>query len=136
MSINDLAIIKLLYSEIISNVDFDELDNDFLNIINNPNSICLILELEEKPIGMIMCYIRTSISSGKKMIIDEVAVNHNYQGCGYGLKLMKNAIKLAKVKKLDTIELACSFTKSNLHEFYEKLGFKHRMRLYSLTLNS
>lgn len=128
---NDLPIIKTLYSQLTS--DIANVPTDFRAILKDPNAICLILE-KETPIGMVTCYIRTSLSSGKKMVIDEIIIDINYQGRGYGRHLMEHCITMARTMKLDCVELTCALTRPDLHKFYESMGFEHTMRLYHLYL--
>ncbi len=127
----DIAIIKTLYSQLTS--DLTNIDRDFPEILKDPNSVCWILE-EKQPIGMVTCSIRISLSSGRKMMIDELIIDTNYRGKGYGRTLMEHCITFAREKKLDCIELTCSLTKTDLHTFYESMGFEHTMRLYHLFL--
>lgn len=128
---DDLPIIKTLYSQLTA--DTANVPTDFPAILKDPNAICLILE-KETPIGMVTCYIRTSLSSGKKMVIDEIIIDKNYQGRGYGRHLTEHCITVAKTMKLDCVELTCSLTRPDLHKFYESMGFEHTMRLYHLYL--
>lgn len=127
----DLSIIKALYSQLTS--DCANVDEDFCAILKDPNSICLILE-EELPVGMVICYIRTSLSSGRKMVIDEIIIDKDYRSKGYGRALMEHCITTAKDMRLDCVELACSLTREDLHAFYESMQFEHTMRLYHLFL--
>ena len=126
--------VKRLYRQLTK--DLEQFELNFNNILRNPNSVCLILEYQSKPLGMIFSYIRTSLSSGKKMIIDELIIDKAHQKQGYGRLLLKHCIKLATKQGLECVELACSLTKPGLHNFYEKEGFAHRMKLYSLLLKT
>lgn len=130
-NLTDLPIIKTLYSQLTA--DTANVPTDFPTILKDPNAICLILE-KETPIGMVTCYIRTSLSSGKKMVIDEIIIDEPHQGKGYGRQLMEHCITMAKTMKLDCVELTCSLTRQDLHTFYENMGFEHTMRLYHLYL--
>lgn len=130
-TLDDLLAIKTLYSQLTS--DTTNVDRDFPEILKDPNSVCWILE-ERQPIGMVTCSIRTSLSSGRKMLIDELIIDTNCRGKKYGHKLMEHCITFAKERKLDCIELTCSLTRTDLHTFYESMGFEHTMRLYHLFL--
>ena len=128
-ALDDLAIIKDLYSQLTS--DTANVEKDFPTILKDPNSLCLILE-KETPIGMVICSIRTSLSSGKKMVIDEIIIDEPFRGKGYGHILMEHCITVAKAMNVDCVELTCSLTNPELHSFYEGMGFEHTMRLYHL----
>jgi len=128
----DIAIAKVLYGQLAP--DVSNVDRDFPTIVRDPNCICLLVETQSRPIGMAMCYVRTSLSSGKKMIIDDIVIDYSYRGRGIGSSVVEHCLRLAREQSLDCVELACSLSKSELHRFYEKIGFKHRMRYYSLFL--
>lgn len=52
--LDDLSTIKTLYNQLTT--DSANVEKDFPIILNDPNSLCFILE--EPPIGMAMCYVR------------------------------------------------------------------------------
>jgi GNAT superfamily N-acetyltransferase len=128
---DDCSLVKTLYSQLTQ--DIENVDKDFCAILDDPNAVCLILE-DETPIGMVTCYIRTSLSSGKKMVIDEIIIDTPYRGKGYGRALMEYCITMAKDMGVECVELTCSLTRQNLHRFYESMRFEHTMRLYHLFL--
>ncbi len=128
----DLAAIKALYGQLAPHVA--NVDRDLPAVLNDPNAICLILEREGRAAGMVLGYVRTSLSSGKKLVIDELVVDHDQRGRGYGRALLEHCIKTARERGLDNVELACSLSDTELHRFYTSMGFEHCMRLYSLFL--
>lgn len=130
--LDDLSTIKTLYNQLTT--DSENVEKDFPIILNDSNSVCFILG--EPTIGMAMCYVRTSLSSGKKMVIDEIIVDNQYRGRGYGHALTEHCIATAKKMDVDCVELACSLTRPDLHTFYENMGFEHVMRLYQRYLGN
>ena len=56
--------------------------------------------------------------------IEDVYVQEDYQGKGYGTKIMN--ILIEKAKESGCYKLICTsrFSRSAVHSFYEKLGFK------------
>ena len=129
---DDTGTIRELYTQLSD--DVLNLDKDFALLLDDPNDRCLILEERVKPVGMVICYIRLSLSSGKKMVIEEHVIDHRYRRRPFGSLLTHHCIDLAKAEKPDRVELACSLSKSELLLFYERIGLKHRMRLYSLII--
>ena len=130
--VQDIGAIKRLYQQLSSEVS--NVDEDFPLLTADPNARCLILEIRDKPIGMIICYIRPSLSSGKKMVVEDLVIDSHYRRRGFGSLLMHHCIDMARQEDLDAVELACSLSKPDLHQFYERLGLKHRMRHYSLIM--
>lgn len=76
-----------------------------------------------KVIGSCIC---TFYHNGKAnvMMIDNVQVNKNQRRRGVGTTLMKEAIKLAKNRKVDSIELVVNSDNTVAKRLYEKVGFK------------
>ena len=126
----DLQVVMDLYAQLSS--DVSNVPRDFPAIVSDENSACLIAELDGQPVGMALCYVRTSLSSGRKMVIDDVVVDAGYRRAGIGRQVVEHCIGLAADQQLDSVELSCSLVKPELHRFYERLGFRHRMRFYSL----
>ena len=128
--VNDIGTIKEFYAQL--SPDVSNVEEDILYLMDDSNARCLIIEKENKPVGMVICYVRPSLSSGKKMVIDDLVIDHQYRRQGLGSFLMRHCFEMAEAEDLDCVELACSLKRDDLHRFYEKMGLKHRMRLYSL----
>ena len=129
---DDACAVEALYAEL--SEDVGNVARDFRTIVRDPNATCLLAEVENRPVGMAIFFVRSSLSSGRKMVIDDIVVESGHRRRGIGRALMKRCISLATEHGLDCVELACSLSKPDLHSFYEGLGFRHRMRLYSLLL--
>lgn len=70
----------------------------------------------------------------KVATIEELIVSERYRSKGTGKKLLENAIKYAKEKDCDVIELTSGFSRDKAHKFYENNGFikgsyKFKMKL-------
>ena len=122
-----------LYSQMCP--DVSNIDRDFRAILADPRAGCLILEAGSSPVGMIVWYVRSTLSSGRKMVIDELVIDHECRRQGLGMRLLDHCIGLAREQGLDSVEVGCSLVKTGLHRFYERAGLKHRMRLYAMLLN-
>ena len=70
------------------------------------------------------------------MIIDSVFVPEFFRGHGYGTQLIEEAIKVAKLEKVDCIELVVNKDNTIAKHLYEKLKFKKTNKeYYRLILN-
>ena len=128
----DLPGIKELYSQLAP--DISNLERDVPIILSDPIVKCMLLYHEQSLIGMVISSVRTMLSCGRKMVIEELVIDNSHRGRGLGSMFVQNCLNYAKALSLDCVELACSLEKPELHKFYEKAGFTHRMRLYSLFL--
>lgn len=70
------------------------------------------------------------------MIIDDVKVNKNYRRKGVGTTLMNEAIKIAKNRRVDSIELVVNSDNTVAKRLYQKVGFeKTNKEYYRIILN-
>jgi PhnO protein len=129
---DDADNVRNLYSQL--SPDVSNVDRDFRSMLADPRAMCLILEMASKPVGMVVAYVRPTLSSGRKMVIDELVIDRDLRGQRLGSLLLEHCIGVAKDQGLDSVEVCCSLAKPELHRFYERTGFKHRMRLYSVFL--
>ena len=128
-TIADLPLVTALYGQLSD--DTSNIERDYPHILKEPNSDCLILENVSGPVGMTMYHFTTSLSLGQSMEIDEIVIDKGHRSAGLGSLLMKYCLSIANERDLDSVTLKCSRTEKRLHEFYERLGFRHRMQYYS-----
>lgn len=128
----DMPTVARLYSQICP--DCANIASDLFAILGDTNATALLLEVGGQPRGMVLGGIRTSLSSGKHFVVDDLVVDAPHRGRGLGRCLMEQVLDVAKRTGCQSVELHCSHAKSELHGFYEHLGFRNRVRCYSLFL--
>ncbi len=64
------------------------------------------------------------------MLIDDVQTKEEFRGQGYGIKLIKKAVSLAKKLKVDSIELVVNRDNKIAKNLYEKVGFEKTNKDY------
>ena len=87
--------------------------------LNNPNTICLVAEIDNVIIGVASLHIIEKLTR-KMGLIEDVAVDLKYRGKGIGKKLIKKLIVESKKQGCDKTVL--NSTENNV-PFYEKIGF-------------
>ena len=87
--------------------------------INNPNTICLVAEIDNVIIGVASLHIIEKMTR-KMGLIEDVAVDLKYRGKGIGKKLIQKLIVESKKQGCDKTVL--NSTENNV-PFYEKIGF-------------
>lgn len=87
------------------------------------------IKLSVENIASCLC---TFYNNGKAdvMIIDSFLVKKEFRGKGYGTKLIKKAINLAKKLKVDSIELVANKDNKTVKRLYEKVGFEKTNKDY------
>ena len=86
---------------------------------NNPNTICLVAEIDNVIIGVASLHIIEKLTR-KMGLIEDVAVDLKYRGKGIGKKLIQKLIVESKKQGCDKTVL--NSTENNV-PFYEKIGF-------------
>lgn len=81
-----------------------------------------VLEIKKQIIGFIIAY-DFIWHDGKRAFIDEIVVSSEYQGKGFGKKLMRYAEDFFKKKKVKNVELM-AVKNSKASKIYSKLGYK------------
>ena len=87
--------------------------------LNNPNTICLVAEIDNVIIGVASLHIIEKLTR-KMGLIEDVAVDLKYRGKGIGKKLIQKLIVVSKKQGCDKTVL--NSTENNV-PFYEKIGF-------------
>ena len=79
-------------------------------------------------IGLAVINIVNSLTK-KALVIEDLIVDKKYRGQGYGAKLIKGIIQLAKKEKVDCIEVLTKDSNKIAQKLYKKFGFKDRRNI-------
>lgn len=102
-----------------------ELKDIILNDIKDKNTIILVAEIDNKIVG----YVNSSIILLKEAyiektaILNEIAVDEDYQKQGVGKLLLDKCIECLKKKKVGYIKLSLFMENSKANNFYLANGF-------------
>ncbi|MDD5601285.1 MAG: GNAT family N-acetyltransferase [Actinomycetota bacterium] len=85
-------------------------------------------------IGFIsIIFYKTLFHSGGTALINELIVSEDYRRKGVGKKLISKAIKIAKQRGMDEIEVGTEKKNIIAQSFYKKCGFNNEYILLSKT---
>lgn len=88
-----------------------------------------------KVIGSLICTFYHN-GQAKVMLVDSVEVDKDKRSQGFGITLVNEAIKIAKKRKVDSIELVVNSDNTVAQRLYKKAGFeKTKKEHYRLILN-
>ena len=106
-----------------SNLDREIAENILKKIIENPDHIIHVAEIDGKIVGSTTLLIEQKFihDGGKVGHIEDVVVSKEYEGRGIGIKLVTSLLEVANTKNCYKTILDC---KDELIPFYEKIGFK------------
>ena len=106
-----------------SNLDKDTAKNILKKIIENPDHVIHVAEVDGKIVGSTTLLIEQKFihEGGKVGHIEDVVVSKEYEGRGIGIKLITSLLEIANEKNCYKTILDC---KDELIPFYERIGFK------------
>lgn len=113
-----LKYIKLINS----NVDYEYFVNFLKNILNKNHKIIVIIDENNEIIGTGTVFIEYKLThNGCKMgHLENILIDKNYQGKGYGEKLVEELLRICKNNNCYRVDLNCN---KELTNFYNKNGF-------------
>ena len=106
-----------------SNLDRETAGNILKKIIENPDHIIHVAEIDGKIVGSTTLLIEQKFihDGGTVGHIEDVVVSKEYEGRGVGIKLVTSLLEVASAKNCYKTILDC---KDELIPFYEKIVFK------------
>ena len=106
-----------------SNLDKDTAKNILKKIIENPDHVIYVAEVDGKIVGSTTLLIEQKFihEGGKVGHIEDVVVSKEFEGRGIGIKLVTSLLEVAKTRNCYKTILDC---KNELIPFYERIGFK------------
>jgi len=106
-----------------SNLDKDTAKDILKKIVENPDHIIHVAEIDGKIVGSTTLLIEQKFihEGGKVGHIEDVVVSKEFEGRGIGIKLVTSLLEVAKARYCYKTILDC---KHELIPFYERIGFK------------
>jgi len=119
---NILIIIPLL-RQLNDKTPLDLLKKRVLEVANQ-NYECVGIFVNDKLIGICGIWFMTRHYIGKSSELDQVVIDKNHQGKGYGKKFMQWVTVYLKSKGVEACELNAYIPNERSHKFYENEKFK------------
>jgi GNAT superfamily N-acetyltransferase len=118
--IMELAVYEKLENEVVVT---DELLIE--NIFTNSIAHCVLAFENERPIGFALYFYNYSTFIGRKgLYLEDLYVQPNYRGKGYGKKLLLHLVQTAKNEHCGRMEWSVLKWNQSAIDFYESLGAK------------
>ena len=116
----ELAVYEKLENEVVVT---DELLKE--NIFTNSIAHCVLAFENERPIGFALYFYNYSTFIGRKgLYLEDLYVQPNYRGKGYGKKLLLHLVQTAKNEHCGRMEWSVLKWNQPAIDFYESLGAK------------
>lgn len=118
----DLKQVISLFSHLTSNpISFDG-----NALIEDYGSNCIVIEDDGVITGFAALIIHHVPTRGKVARIEDVVVDKDYQGRGYGKLLINKLLEIAKNENIKRIDLTSKPNRESARKLYESMGFKLR----------
>ncbi len=114
--------------DIFSNKDTEDLKNNLIDMLENPNEVLFVIDKNENIIGYAALQIQEKTT--KSIWIEEIIIDKNYRNNGYGKRLIEEILKFAKENKCQRIELNCWSFNDVALKFYNKLEFNQQRVIF------
>jgi GNAT superfamily N-acetyltransferase len=116
--IMELAIYEKLENEVVVT---DELLIE--NIFTNPIAHCVLAFENDTPIGFALYFYNYSTFIGRKgLYLEDLYVQPNYRGKGYGKKILLHLVQIAKSKHCGRMEWSVLKWNKPAIDFYDRIG--------------
>ena len=123
----------------------DQLENDrfdrkkqleiYLENAANPNNIYLMAWAHLIPVGFLSCHVQSLLHHGGLVgEIQEMFVSENGRSHGIGKLLVEKLIEMATARGVLQLEVTSGLSRENAHRFYEREGFAHTHKKFTLKL--
>ena len=112
---------------------YEKLENDVVvtdellmeNIFTNPVAHCVLAFENETPIGFALYFYNYSTFIGRKgLYLEDLFVQPNFRGKGYGKKLLLHLVQIAKQENCGRMEWSVLNWNKPAIDFYDSLGAK------------
>ena len=125
--------ISLLLKQL-SSQEFSFSERELAALINDPSNSLFLLYTEDKIAGMLT--LGTYLSpTGRKAWIEDVVVDSQERGKGYGKMLVEHAIEYARTLSPCTLMLTSNPARIAANELYRASGFEQKItNVYKMSL--
>lgn len=111
----------------------DELELGFIDALNNENAVLFIKYLDNQPVGLAQCGLRTDYVEGTNTspvgYLEGIFVKAEYQNKGYAKELLNACEKWAKDMGCTEFASDCELNNTGSLKFHMAMGFDEANRI-------
>lgn len=114
------------FLEVLTGQKRDVSEEQLGSLLDNPHiHLFLAYDDKEEIVGMTTLAV-TSLCTGKRAWVEDVVVDPDHQGKGYGRKMMEFIIEYAQKEEVDSLMLTSRPTRVAANTLYQTVGFEQR----------
>ncbi len=130
---NDTRILAELATQMWSNHTLSELEEDFVEIINNNDAVCFIKYVDDIPVGFAQCQLRHDYVEGTHSspvgYLEGIFVVPEYQHKGYAKELLLECELWVKKKGCTEFASDCELDNKDSYNFHIAMAFEEANRV-------
>ena len=120
---NALILIKTLYPHLS--------EEKIINTIKEDSDTkYFIYEYKNEVVAYYSYTIKTNLSVGKSLYIEDVVVSKDFRRLGIAEKIVKDIEVIAKKNEVDRMDLICGIDRDSSHKFWERTGFEYSAKYF------
>src|SRR5690606_853349 len=105
-------------------LNYEELNKIYCRAIDSDMQRLIVGKIRGKIIGFCSLTIKNNLwQSGNLGHIDELVIDHQYRGNGFGKQMIDTITQTARDLQCKRIELDSAFHRKDAHEFYKSIGY-------------
>lgn len=132
-TLNDTRVLAELAIQMWSNHTVSELDEDFVEIVNNNDAVCFFKYVDDVPVGFAQCQLRHDYVEGTHTspvgYLEGIFVLKNFRQKGYAKELLHKCEEWAKEKGCSEFASDCELDNADSLSFHTAMGFEEANRI-------
>jgi diamine N-acetyltransferase len=119
--------------------DDAEMVAHYVDVLKNPDNRVYVGEVDGQPVGYVYAIIYNHPDNPfgyarDYIYIDQISVNPDQRGKGYGKLLTETVLDLARKEGIERVTLSMWLFNSDAQQFYQKLGFSAYVQYMAIDL--
>lgn len=116
--------------------DYSQFEENYFKILDNPNTIYMVAEEDDKVIGLLSCHGQFLLHHMDMVFeIQELYVDEDYRSQKAGQLLIERLEAILKEQGYKFLEVASNIKRTDAHRFYLKNGFGQTHYRFTKTLD-
>ena len=136
---SDSAMLAALAAQLWEGHAHTQLQHAFEELAENPNAVCFIKYVDNKPVGFAQCQLRRDYVEGTNSspvgYLEGIFIMEQYRHCGYAKELLSYCEKWAREMHCTEFASDCEIENQGSLQFHLAMGFEVANRIICFKKN-